>query len=132
MKSLGIQGKLCALFMSGIVIFSAAICLMVYTVFSSFQMREVTQFRQHETRDMEEILRENVLMAYNILESNYQRATDKSFLEKEYGPRLITIIDVAESIIQENIKQVASAEFTLAEAQENAKKSIAMIRYDNG
>lgn len=132
MKSLGIQGKLCVLFMMGIVIFSVAVCVMVYTLFSSYQAKEITQFRQYETKKMEQTLRNNVLMAHSILARNYEQATDRVYLEQEYGPRLVTVIDIAESIIRENMNLVRSGQITRAQAQKNAQQAIAKIRYDDG
>ncbi|MBU0961827.1 MAG: cache domain-containing protein [Proteobacteria bacterium] len=132
MKSLGIQGKLCALFMTGILIVSVATCFMVYTVFSSYQAREITQFREHETKNVEEILRGNVLMAYGLLEHSYQKAHDKNYLEEEYGPRLVATIDIAEGIIKDNLEKVKAGLLDEAQARENAQNGIARIRYDNG
>jgi len=129
---MGIQGKLCLLFMMGILIFCVSICLTAYTVFSSYQEEEFSKSRTQELEAVEKTLQENVLIAYNILENSYQRAHDNAYLEKVYGPRLIAVIDIALGIVQENMNQVKSGQITLAQAQENAQQSIAKIRYDNG
>ncbi len=118
--------------MVGIILFSVAICSMIYTVFSSYQAREIIQFREHEMGNVEETLKGNVLMAYDLLEYSYQKAHDNSYLEKEYGPRLIAIIDIAEGIIKDNLEKVKSGQLDEAQARENAQNGIAKIRYDNG
>lgn len=118
--------------MIGILVFCLTTCLTVYTVFSSYQESEIAKSREREIRDVEQSLKENVLMAFNILENSYQRGQDKAYLEKVYGSRLVAIIDIAEGIVWDNMKQVQSGQLSLAQAQENAQKAIAGIRYDNG
>ena len=105
MKSLKIQGKLVALFMTGIATFAVAICITVYVVFSSYQESETVKTRERETQKVENTLKERVLLAYDILDKNYKNAHHNAYLEKEYGPRLISVVEIAASIVQDYQEQ---------------------------
>lgn len=132
MKSLKIQGKLVALFMTGIATFAVAICITVYVVFSSYQESETVKTRERETQKVENTLKERVLLAYDILDNNYKNAHHNAYLEKEYGPRLISVVEIAASIVQDYLEQVESGELTLAQGQDMAQNAISNIRFDNG
>ncbi len=93
---------------------------------------DIEEYRKEEIQKVEEKLKNLVAAAYTILDANYTQALDIRFLERHYGPRLVDIVDVAESILREKAGLVKAGRLSLAEAQWQACEALKKIRYDKG
>ncbi|MHC4266138.1 MAG: cache domain-containing protein [Planctomycetota bacterium] len=113
------------------------LAVIVVTVSSVIIIREqyaeeVTQYRSEEMIKIRDKLKNLVDTAYSSIESNHRQAQDKESLEKIYGSRLMDIVGIAESIVEEAAAKAESEEFTEAEAKGQASEAIRKIRYGNG
>ncbi len=127
-----LQGKLFVTILSILILFALSIGLVQYFFISNNSKEEILRFREDQMSEVTQILKNYVDIAYETIETNYQNSQDKQWLEKQYGPRLTNIIELAEGIIQENIKLAAAGTITSQEAQERSARSISQLRYDNG
>ena len=107
-----------------------AFALVVVMKINSY--REVEEFRISETEKVKHNLKNYVDIAYETIDSNYKNARKKENIEKTYGKRLKSIIDLAEKIIQDSKAKAESGEISLEEAKQIASNQIKSLRYDSG
>jgi signal transduction histidine kinase len=120
-----------------IVLFCFVMALIIVLTFTIHHItesgdQEIDKFHQQELERIKHTLKNYVDMADTIIDTHYNNARDKKFLEKYYGRRLISIIDVAETVLNSKAEAVKKGELTVAEAQTQAMQEIKQIRYDNG
>jgi methyl-accepting chemotaxis protein len=127
-----LQGKLLFAVLLVLTIFSVSIGTMQYVVMSKNTDAEILRFKENQTTEVKQTLKNYVDIAYETIESNYQNSQDKKWLEKQYGPRLINIIELTDEIIKENKKLSAAGTISIQEAQQRAAHSISQLRYNNG
>ncbi len=104
----------------------------IYLTMSADRDRQIEAFRQTEMTAAQNNLQSYVTIAYEILQANYQNATDRGYLEKRYGNELKNIIDIAEGIVAAARQEVAAGTLTEEQAREQALGQIEKIRYDDG
>lgn len=95
-------------------------------------MEEIKSYKKEETDKVKITLKNYIDIAYETIESNYNDAMNKDYLQKRYGERLKSIIDMAQSIIIESILLENKGTLTSTQAQTRAKERIKQLRYDNG
>lgn len=132
MKGLQIRGKMLLLFLGGLTLFTLLITIILVMVLTANQEREMVAFRQSELARTKQILKNYVDIAYETIDSNFRQAQDTGYLKKQYGPRLVNTIDLAEGIIRGYMARAANGEISASEARELAARSIGGMRYDNG
>jgi len=93
---------------------------------------EEAMIRKDELVRVKQTLKNYVDIAYKTIESNYAAAQDKLYLERMYGTRLKSIVDLAVGSISENVKLAASGEISKEEAQKRSAEVVRKMRYDNG
>ncbi len=103
----------------------------VMTIRSSAQ-QEIAAFRANELAQARQNLKNYVDIAYATIDSNYRAAADPAYLQKTYGPRLQSVIDIAQGMVVEAKGKVAAGEWDLAQAQTHAAAEIKKIRFDQG
>ena len=116
-----------------ILIFSMSIFLGV--AIYSIKKKGVEEIGAYKAEEMQKIkgkLRSYVDIAYSVIDSNYRDSINHAFLTKEFGTRLVNIIDAVESILVIKSDQVRSGRLSLEEAQNQARNELMKIRYDNG
>ncbi len=119
------------------VIFSLIVTVTLILAFTIYTLNsngntDIEKYRADEIQKIKQSLKDYVEFAYAKVEATHKSAMDKADLERNYGPRLKSVIDVAETILKSKAEAVNKGELTLSEAQEQAAAEIKKIRYDNG
>lgn len=114
------------------VIFTFSVGTLQYVFMSKNTTTEILLFRESRTNEFKQTLKNYVDIAYEMIDSNYRNSQDKKWLERQYGPRLINIIELAEGIIKENKKLVTNDTITVQEAQQRSADAISQLRYSSG
>lgn len=81
---------------------------------------ERMEFRALSMADVRQKLKNFVDIAYTTIEENHSRARDVAFLEKYYGRRLRSNIDIVECVLETQQKRVQRGEISLAAAKNEA------------
>lgn len=100
-----------------------------FSIYRNSQI-EISQYRENEMARVKEELSDKVNMAYELVASEYQNATDSKWIEQHYGNRVKNVVEVAVAMLSHYKQQVDSGKMTELEAQEEAKQKIAEMRYD--
>jgi methyl-accepting chemotaxis protein len=109
--------------------------LIVYLVIMDLRERgevEREAFRDTTITEVKRNLKDLVDVAYETIDRNYSNLQDKSYLQKFYGNRLRTTIDVVDSILKHYHGMVKAGKLTEGEAQKQSLAMIKQIRYDGG
>ena len=127
-----IRGKIILIFTIVLLLSTSLVAMIgIYNIISNVK-KEIAEFRNHETAVIKRNLEGYVNIAYENINSYYKKASDIDYLKKQYGYRLINIIDMAESIITAEIKMVKQGERSIQQAQKFSIDNIKSLRYDNG
>jgi len=124
------------------VLFLSMITTMVFTILSINDkgQKDIKAYEENKIKQVKQSLKSYVDIAYAMIRSNDQNSKlehnllnseEKSYLEKYYGHRLESIIDLAELVLQKKVKQVRTGQLSLKTAQRQAKQEIKQFRYDN-
>lgn len=89
------------------------------------------EYREEEMQRIRTNIQEYVEMAYQSVESTYMQIEDNAYLEKFYGNRLQSIMDIAVAAIHKRVRMMEQGKLTLKEAQELAIQDIEAMRFDN-
>jgi len=116
-----------------VLIFSTSIIAFIglYSLNMSIN-NEIERFEKNELSRIKDGLANYVNIALENLHSNYQRAQNKDYLEKQYGHRLVNIIDLAHSTINAELDSIKNGIHSESQAKEIAINAIKKMRYDNG
>jgi len=93
---------------------------------------EIERFEKNELTRIKQGLENYVNIAFENINSNHQRAQNKDYLKKQYGHRLVSIIDLAHSTINAELDSIKNNIHTESQAKEIAINAIKKMRYDNG
>lgn len=93
---------------------------------------EVEDYQKAEMSRVEQQLKSQVDIAYDIVKTTYEENQSRQHIEKKYGTHLKNIVDIAEQQIQKNIQLLKEGKITNQEAQRRAIQEVSAIRYDNG
>jgi methyl-accepting chemotaxis protein len=94
--------------------------------------REIREYREQEMERVKNGLKDLLDIAYATMESNYNSATDRAYLEQRYGGELRNIVDIAENIARDAMQQAARDNSGAEEAKRAALAQIARIRFKDG
>lgn len=94
--------------------------------------REIAQFRQTEVKKIKQNLEDFVNIAYETIKSNHESAGDMDFMIKRYGRRLVSIIDLCNTIIAGKMTLAENGIISVDEAKRQAAQEIKQLRYDDG
>jgi len=103
----------------------------IYSIQSKAK-QEINDFAKNERYQIKQKLKNYVNIAYETMQSNYEKSENIEYQKHTYGYRLINIIDVAHSIIESKIKAMKQGALNEKQAKAAAMKEIQAIRYDNG
>ncbi len=103
----------------------------IYTIIKK-GYEDVAYYRTAEINRVKQSLKEYVDIVYDTVEANHKNIRDKAYLERQYGPRMQSVIDIAETLIQTKVDAFKNGTLSLEEAQSQALSDIKKIRYDNG
>lgn len=92
---------------------------------------DLASYREEEMRKVNTTLKDYIDMAYQSVESSYKSIESKEYLEKFYGHRLKSIMDIAVSAIEKRARMVSEKKMSLKEAQRLAIQDIEAMRFDN-
>lgn len=92
---------------------------------------DLESYRQDEMKKVNTTLKDYIDMAYQSVESSYKSIENKEYLEKFYGHRLKSIMDIAVAAIEKRAKMVSDKKLSLTEAQHLAIQDIEAMRFDN-
>ena len=127
-----IRGKILLIFSSVLALSTMLVAILgIYNIISNVK-KEIHVFRKHETEQIKRNLEGYVNIAFETLDNYYKKAHDMEYLQKQYGYRLINIIDLAQSLIEAEIELVKSGKRNIKEAQAFAQNAIRHLRYDKG
>ncbi len=124
--------KLLVTMLSVLTIFAISLGGIQYYYMSKNSKEEIVNYRIEQMDQVKQNLKNYVDIAYESIEANYRNSQDKKWLEKQYGPGLVNVVDMAESLIRENKQLVANGTISMAEAQKRSADSIEKLRYNNG
>jgi methyl-accepting chemotaxis protein len=129
--SLGIKKQLSILNISTLII--AVIVTVTLTIIVIIRQGKSAseEYREQEIKRVQTSVKDYVEMAYQSVESNYKSIEDKAYLEKFYGHRLQSIMDIAIASIEKKAQSVQERRVSLKEAQQQAIKDIEAMRFDN-
>lgn len=88
--------------------------------------------RSRTLNEREDKLWDNVNFAYKTLESHHAQAGDPLWLENRYGPDLQRVLDLAESTVEESIKNAGEGRLSGTAAREEALGILRGMSYDDG
>ncbi|MBI5556480.1 MAG: cache domain-containing protein [Deltaproteobacteria bacterium] len=94
--------------------------------------KEIREYRSSEMAAVKAELKDFLDIAYATLQSNYNSAMDKGYLEKRYGGELKNIIDIAENIARDSMQQAEKNNGDMDEAKQAALKQISQLRFNDG
>ncbi|MCP4342191.1 MAG: response regulator [Desulfobulbaceae bacterium] len=112
-----------------VIIFTLCQGLVMHSIISSTGEKEIKAMHKEEMIKTRQKLQNYVEIAYNMVESHYENSHNKQWLQKEYGLQLNKIINIAESIVAENIALVTEGTLSREAAQKRALHSISQLRY---
>lgn len=120
-----------------IVILIIAFFISVSLVFNTFSLmnrgkKEILAYRETALKKVENNLKNYVNIAYTIMETNYNNASEKEKLVQFYGSRLKNHLDIVEAMLDEKNEKVKKGRLSLAQAKQQALETIERIRYNNG
>jgi len=92
---------------------------------------DLDNYRKEEMQKVSSTLKDYIDMAYQSVESSYKSIDNKEYLEKFYGHRLKSIMDIAISAIEKRAKMVREKKLSLKEAQRLAIEDIEAMRFDD-
>ncbi len=120
-----------------IIILSLVVAVSLILIFATYTLthngnKDIEKYRAEEIHRLKQTLKDAVDMAHAVIDTNYKNAMTKAYLEKQYGPRLKSVIDIAETILNTKAEAVKNGEISLSEAQQQAAAEIKQIRYNNG
>ena len=116
-----------------VLVFSTSIIALIglYSINMSVN-NEIKRFEKNELARIKNGLENYVNIAFENLNSNYERAQNKDYLQSQYGHRLVNIIDLAHSTIKAELDSIKSNIHTESQAKEISINAIKKMRYDNG
>lgn len=105
-----------------------------YVVYSikSQAAEDVASFRVEELDKKQQTLKNYIDIAYETIDANYQKTTDRQHLAQLYGRQLQSLVEAGHGIVQDYIVQVQQGLLTVEEAKRLASASIKRFRYDDG
>ncbi len=127
-----LQTKLFIMICTALTIFSLAVGTVQYIIISKDRQVSLSTFKKEQHIQVEQNLKNYLDIAYQALETNYNNSQDKQWLEKQYGPVLVNIIDLAQSIIEKNRELALKGTITEEEARTRSANAIGELRYSNG
>jgi len=129
--AIGIKKQLSILTIS--ILFVAVVTTAVLTILIIIQQGEETSkaYREDELNRVRASVKDYVEMAHQSIATNYALIEDNAYLEKFYGHRLRSIMDIAIATIDEKIQAVNEGKLNLKQAQQQARDAIETMRFDN-
>jgi signal transduction histidine kinase/putative methionine-R-sulfoxide reductase with GAF domain len=129
--TIGIKRQLSILTISILII--AVTTTAVLTILIIIKQGEATakEYREEEISRVRTGVKDYVEMAHQSIASNYALIEDKAYLEKFYGRRLRSIMDIAVAAIDKKMQAVREGKLSLKQAQQQAIKDIETMRFDN-
>lgn len=105
-----------------------------YVVYSikSQATKDVASFRVEELDKKQQTLKNYIDIAYETIDANYQKTTDRQHLAQLYGRQLQSLVEAGHGIVQDYIVQVQQGRLTVEEAKRLASASIKRFHYDDG
>lgn len=103
----------------------------IYSINNSMN-NEIKRYQDNELIRIKKGLENYVDIAFENIKLNNQKAMDKEYLKKQYGYRLVNIIDLANSIINAELDSAKKGIHNEDQAKEIAINAIKKMRYDNG
>ncbi len=94
--------------------------------------KEISEYEKEKKDEINKNLKNYIDMACISIKADYDNLNDKNFLEEKFGPQLKNIIDLAESIIDENLSLYRMKKISLAKAKNDSVQGIKDLRYDSG
>lgn len=107
---------------------------LMFNIYSIKQQgtEDIEEYKAVEVAKVKQNLKNYVDIAYATIDSNYKNSRNQAYLQKYYGHRLRSIIDVAETVLKSKATEVSAGRLSREEAQKQAKVEISKIRYDDG
>lgn len=129
--NLGIKQQLFILTISILII--AVVTTATFTILIIIKQGKATsaEYRKEEMARVQSNVKDYIEMAYQSVESSYKSIEDKTYLEKFYGHRLQSIMDIAVAALEKRLQQVKDRKLSLKEAQLQAIKDVEAMRFDN-
>lgn len=131
-KNLKIRWKLIVSFIPIMLISFMIMAIAIVLIMKVFSVREVTQFLEFEMNKVKNSLKNYVDIAYESIDSAYRDANKKENIERLYGKRLKSIIDLAETMILKTKARADAGEISDEAAKQIAAEQIKALRYDSG
>src|SRR5690349_3514051 len=118
--ALGIKKQLFILTISILII--AVVTSASLTISIIIKQGRVTaeEYREEEMTRVRNSVRDYIEMAYQSVEASYKAIENKDYLEKFYGHRLQSIMDIAVASLEKRAQQVSEGKLSLREAQRQA------------
>lgn len=129
--ALGIKRQLSILTISILIV--AVVTTALVTIFIIIKQGEATarEYREEALSKVRTSVKDYVEMAHQSIASNYALIEDNAYLEKFYGHRLRSIMDIAVALIEEKMQAVKEGRLSLKQAQQQAIEDIEHMRFDN-
>jgi len=93
---------------------------------------QTAQYREEETRRIQNQIQDHVDIAFQVLVSAYNNSRDRAYLIDRYGSSLSDMVDVAEGIVENYQQQARLGRISPAQARTRAAEDIRKIRFANG
>lgn len=127
-----IAGKLVAIVASTVAATIALSSIVEVMRLKSCAKEEMDIFAKEQRLALKATLKSYMDIVFEQLEANYRNAHQKDAVVIHYGKRLQNVVDMASSIVKENLARAKKGEFSLADAQSLSMQMIKAMRFDNG
>lgn len=94
--------------------------------------RNARALRKQTLDKVRQRLRNNVDIAWGVVESNMVQAESPAYLQQRYGAALRNVVTLAFDVLQRHADLVKEGKLGASEAQHLARERIREMRYDNG
>ena len=129
--AIGIKKQLSILTISILIVAVAATAVLTILIIIKQGEATAKEYREEELSRVSASVKDYVEMAHQSIASNYALIEDNAYLEKFYGHRLRSIMDIAVATINEKVQAVGDGKLSLSQAQQQARAAIETMRFDN-
>ncbi len=105
-----------------------------YNAFTTLRdsRQEIAEDRENTLQVQKDKLWDYVNLAYETVKSHYRSAQDPDWLEGRYGPDLVNVVDLAESIVKGYLEKEYSGRLSPAKARYDAVEALRVLRFNDG
>lgn len=115
-----------------IILLIALVCSFIVFAINNNAKKELKAYRIEAIAQKQEDLKSKVNIVYNLIEKEMAQSKQSAYIERFYGQRVKSAIQMATTIVDGYNQKYKSGQMSLADAKKAALSEIKLLRYDNG